>query len=536
MRPAGAATHEDWMARFQELSGRRDALAPDELDELGLAAWLIGREQDCEQAWIDAQQAHLTLGDADAAMRCVFWLGFTLFEGGNPVKGGAWMSRLFELHAGHPSARADAIVAACELFRAYSEGRLEDSLTRGETAVALARETGEAELEVLTTMGLGRALVHSGRLAEGFARMDAVMLAITTGVASDRVAGPAFCAVIASCLDRWDVERAQVWIRDLNDWCDAQQGLSPFRGDCSVNRAAVMRLGGEWEEAEAMLTELCEHARRRETLENAFYWLGDLRRLTGRADEADAAYHHAAELGREVQPGLGLLRRDTGHPGAARAGVSRALESSPPPGTRAELLAAQVDLETDGADLDVAQRASAGLRKLGDALDTPYLRALADRATAQVMIASDAADQALPLLRASWSTWRQLDAGYDAAITRIHLGRASRALGDEDAAQLEFDAARTALTALGAVPDLARLERIAGQADAVRDDGGLSRRELEVLRLIARGESNRQIAADLFLSERTVARHVSNILTKLGLPNRTAATNFAFEHGLVATA
>lgn len=536
MRPAGAVTHEDWIARFDELSGRRAALTPAELDELALAAWLIGRGDDAEQAWSDAHRAHLEAGDADAAMACAFWLGFTLGEGGEPVKAGAWMARLFELHDAHPSRRSAAIVATCGAYAAFHSGRFDDAIHHGESAVSLAKEVGDSDFEVLATMGLGRALVHSGRLTEGFERMDAVMLAITTGAASDRVAGPAFCAVISSCLERWDVERAQVWTRDLNDWCDAQQGLSPFRGDCSVNRAAVMRLGGEWDEAQATLIAVCEQNRRRETLENAFYWLGELRRLTGSAEAADEAYHRAAEIGREVQPGLALLRRDAGNHAAARAGIARALESAPPPGTRAELLAAQVDLETEHGDLTLAQQASARLRELSDALETPYLRALADRAEAQVLIGSDAADRALPLLRASWSAWRQLEAPYEAAITRMHLGRAARALGDEDAAQLEFDAARTALTALGALPDLARLERIAAPPDASRADGGLSRRELEVLRLIARGRSNRDIAHDLFLSERTVARHVSNILTKLGLSNRTAATTFAFEHGLVPTA
>ncbi len=536
MRAAHTATQNDWTARFEELSVRQTALSPTELDELGLAAWFIGREADSEQAWDAAHRAHLDRDEPDAAMLSVFWLGFTLGEHGHAVKAAAWMSRLFELCASHPGPHSDLIATICQSYLAYMSGQLDDAIERNERAITLAREAGEHDLEVLASMGLGRSLVQSGHLSEGFECMDRVMLAIGSGVVSDRVAGPAYCAVIASCLERWDLERARVWTRDLSEWCDAQHGLEPFRGECSVNRAAVLRLGGEWTEAEATLIEVCGQERRAQTLENAFYWLGELRRLAGHSAEAEAAFHRAAELGRDVQPGLALLRRDTGQRGVARASVARALESSPSPGTRAELLAAQVDLETDHGDVDIAKRAATELRELSDQLGTAYLRALADRTNALVLIVTDAADRALPLLRASWATWRRLDAPYEAAVTRMLLGRACRALGDEDAAQLEYDAARSVLTGLGAVVDLDRLERLAAQPNGARAASGLSRRELEVLQLIARGRSNRQIAHDLFLSERTVARHVSNILAKLRLANRTAATNFAFEHGLVAIA
>lgn len=175
-----------------------------------------------------------------------------------------------------------------------------------------------------------------------------------------------------------------------------------------------------------------------------------------------------------------------------------------------------------------------------DSIGTVYLHAHADRAEARLLIGTDAPEPALPLLRLSWSVWRRLEAPYEAAITRVLMGRANRAAGDEEAAQLEFDAARTVLTGLGAIGDLDRLERLAtgSGAGAARPEAsaGLTRRELEVLRLIASGRSNRQIATELFLSERTVARHVSNILGKLGLANRAGATAFAFEHGLVAMA
>lgn len=527
----------DWVARYDKLTARRAELTAEELDDLGLAAWFLGRTAECERAWDAAHHAYLDAGEADAAIRCAFWQGFTLADRGETVRAGAWMSRLFELvEAAEPSPRTEALAALSRAVGAFAAGEFEASAGLGERAVALARAANDPDTEVLATMGLGRALVRSGRVVEGFGCMDRVMLAISSGRVSDRAAGPAYCAVIASCLDRWDVDRARVWTRELSDWCDAQHGLEPFRGECSVHRATVLQLLGEWDEATATFSEVCDRERRVETLENAFYGLGELCRLVGRRADAETAYRNAAELGREVQPGLALLRRDEGRISAARSGIARALEASPTPRARAELLAAQVELEVEHGEWEVAARAAAELRVMADTFGTIFLEAQADRAEARLLIGTDAPEAALALLRRSWSVWRRLEATYEAAVTRVLMGRANRAVGDEEAAQLEFDAARTVLTGLGAVADLDRLERLAAEPDRPAASAGLTRRELEVLQLIAGGRSNRQIANELFLSERTVARHVSNILGKLGLANRSGATAFAFEHGLTAPA
>jgi DNA-binding NarL/FixJ family response regulator len=147
------------------------------------------------------------------------------------------------------------------------------------------------------------------------------------------------------------------------------------------------------------------------------------------------------------------------------------------------------------------------------------------------VLAEGDARRALPQLRAAHAAWRDLDAPYQAARVRELIGLACRALDDHASADLEFDAARLVFAELGAAPDLARLDRVA--AGARSGAGGLTSRELEVLALVARGRSNRVIASDLVISEKTVARHVSNIFTKLGLSSRAEATAYAYEHGLV---
>ena len=154
------------------------------------------------------------------------------------------------------------------------------------------------------------------------------------------------------------------------------------------------------------------------------------------------------------------------------------------------------------------------------------LDALATHARGAVALADGDPAAALVDLRDAARRWNALDAPYEAARSRELLGRACRELGDDDAAELELDVAAAAYHALGAEPDRARI----GTPPAA---GGLTARELQVLRRVAAGETNRAIAGSLVLSERTVDRHVSNILVKLGVSSRTAATAYAYEHRLV---
>ena len=148
------------------------------------------------------------------------------------------------------------------------------------------------------------------------------------------------------------------------------------------------------------------------------------------------------------------------------------------------------------------------------------------------MLAEGDTAAALGALRAAWSCWRALDAPYEAARLRVLIGVACRSMGDDDGAEMEFDAARSVFERLDAAPDAARLKHLCGLASADAASG-LTARETQVLAMVATGITNRAIAADLFISEKTVGRHVSNIFTKLGLSSRSAATAYAYEHNLV---
>jgi len=264
----------------------------------------------------------------------------------------------------------------------------------------------------------------------------------------------------------------------------------------------------------------------------AAYQEAELHRLRGGLAEAEDAYRRASRWGREPQPGLALLRLAQGEGAAARAAIRRALDEAGDRPDRARLLPAFVEIALAAGDLPAARGAAGELAEAAGELDAPLLRATAAAADGEVLLAEGDPRAALAALRAAWAGWQELEAPYEAARARVGIGLACRALGDRDSAAMELDAARWAFQRLGAAPDLARLEALAGDGPAA-PPGGLTAREVEVLRLVATGRTNRAIANELVLSERTVERHVSNILTKLGVPSRAAATAWAYEHRLV---
>ncbi|WP_125611856.1 LuxR C-terminal-related transcriptional regulator [Specibacter cremeus] len=526
----------DWTGRYQHLCAREEALGGGELDELAQAAWFLGHDEVSTRAWDRAHLRYLEDGDLASAVRCVFWLGFTFAEHGDAVRASAWLGRLMELcERPDASAATEAMRAHCLAMEALARGDALASAPLFEAAIDDARAAADTDTETLATMGLGRALLGLGRAGEAVALLDRVILMIADGRVSDRAAGPAFCAVIASLLGRGDIERARVWTRELGTWCDAQRGLELFRGECTLHRAAVLQLGGEWAAATEAVEHVCATDRRIETLGNAWYRTAELHRVAGRAADAHAALRKAAAFGRAVQPCLAMLHRDAGELTAAWVGLESALDTATEPAQRADLLACAVQVALERHLTPDARAAAQALEASAAAFDTLYLHALATRTRGMCALVDGAHADALRALRASWAQWRRLDAPYEAAITRIAIGEVVRATGDEGGAQLEFDAARGVLESLGAVPDLKRLERAASAAKTgAGAAAGLSAREREVLGLVARGWSNRRIAEELFLSERTVARHVSNILVKLAVSSRSAATAYAFKNGLAA--
>jgi DNA-binding NarL/FixJ family response regulator len=527
-----------WADAYGRLAAadRAAPLQPDDLERLAAAAYLVGREDESADAWARAHQERLGRGEPERAARCAFWLAFGLLNRGEAARGGGWVARARRVLADRPPDSAErGYLRWLTAFQTLLEGEVAEALAGFEEAAALGDRLGEPDLAALARVGVGRALIRLGQPGPGAALLDEVMVAVEAGELSPIVVGDVYCTVLEGCQELFDLRRAQAWTAVLTAWCAAQPDLVPYRGQCLLHRAELLALRGAWPEA-------LEEARRAAArfLEPAghpaagaaAYQEAELHRLRGQAAEAEDAYRRASRWGREPQPGLALLRLAQGDDAAARAAIRRALDEAGDRPDRARLLPAYVEIALAAGDVAAARGAAGELAEVAEELDAPLLRATAAAAEGEVLLAEGDARAALAALRAAWAGWQELEAPYEAARARVGIGLACRALGDRDSAAMELDAARWAFQRLGAAPDLARLEALAGDGPAAAA-GGLTAREVEVLRLVATGRTNRAIANELVLSERTVDRHVSNILTKLGVPSRAAATAWAYEHRLV---
>jgi DNA-binding CsgD family transcriptional regulator len=511
---------------------RTGALGADDLERLATAAYMLGRDDEHLSALERAHQAHLAGGDTLRAARCAFWVGLHLALRGEPARATGWLGRARRLV---DREGADCVERGYLLLPVVFEHRdagdhVTAAAVAGEAA-AIGERFGDADLFALAVHEQGHRLVVQGRVAEGLGLLDEAMVAVTAGELSPIVGGIVYCGVILGCQDAYELRRAHEWTAALTSWCERQPDMVPFTGRCLVHRAEIMRLHGSWADAldEAQLAgRRCLEGKNERAAGEAHYLQGELHRLQGDLGAAEDAFRDASRRGWEPQPGLALLRLAQGKNAAAVAAIRRVLSETADPPKRAALLPACVEIMLACGAQDDARRACDELEEVAAGYESAMLAALAADARGAVDLAGGDAAAALVAARRAWTLWRELEAPYEAARARVLVAMACRALGDHDSAALEVDAARAVFEELGAAPELRRIASLGGD-----DMHGLTRRELQVLRLVAAGETNKAIAAELVLSERTVDRHVSNIFAKLGVSSRAAATARAYDHQLV---
>ena len=526
-----------WAEAYEALSraDRERALAGGDLELLATAAYMTGRENEYLEVLGRAYRAHLDGGDDRAALRSAFWVGVNLARRGETGPAGGWLARAQRLL---DRADGDCVERGYLLLPRAFEHEARGDLEAAGAAVAEATATGErfgdADLFALAGHEQGHVLIRQGRVKEGLALLDEAMVAASAGELSPIVTGIVYCGVILACEDAHDLRRGREWTAVLSSWCDEQPEMVAFTGRCLIHRAEIMQLQGAWGDAleEARrAAQRCLQGENRWAAGEACYRQGELHRLRGDAEAAEQAYREASRHGREPQPGLALLRLAQGDAAVAAASIRRVVEESAEPGRRAAQLPACVEIMLAVGEHEAAREAGAELERLARDLDSAALGAMAARARGAVELAGGDPRAALAALRRAAQAWQDQEAPYEAARARELVGRACWALGDLDAARLELEAARAAFAELRAAPDLARIASLLEEG-APADRHGLSPREVEVLRLVAAGKSNREIAATLTISEHTVARHLQNIFAKLGVSSRTAAGAFAFEHDL----
>lgn len=533
---ARAAYARNAWADARELFSSEADLGAEDLERLGMAAFLTGRMDTAAEAMERAHHRFVESGEAARGVRCAFWLGMILVQGGEHARGGGWIARaqhILDEQAVDCVERGYLRVPAA--LQALGSGDTETAYRILVDITAVADRFADADLRALGRLGQGQSLVLKGDAAAGMSLLDEAMVAVTTGEVSPIVAGIVYCATIIACRDVFDIRRAQEWTSQLSRWCATHQDLKPYRGQCLVHRSEIMQLRGDWADAMAEVRWAVDHLSDPPgdpVLGMALYQQAELLRLRGELDQAEARYREASDYGHTAQPGLALIRLAQGRLDDASAAIRRALSEADGPAERSRVLAAYVEISLAAGDVDAARAAAGELENIAAGFGSLYLNALVSVAKGALLLADGDAASACAALRRAWTAWHELDAPYEAARARLRMAEAFRQLGDHDSATMELDAARRVFEQLGAAPDLAQPHELAEQRGA-EPAAGLTSREIEVLRLMATGATNREIADTLVISEHTARRHLQNIFAKIGVSSRTAATAYAYEHDLV---
>ena len=529
------AAYDDqrWGDAFRALSGfELDDLDVDDLDRFATAAYLTGHDEEAFTYWI---RAHQRCVDENTVHRAVYF-GTRVAQGlgfkGDLGRCRGWVDRAARLlgEADIDCVEQGYLEYGLAMMQLFEAGDVAGAHVRFVQAGKIGARFAHRDLIALVRIGEGRMLIYLGEIHEGMALLDEAMVSIEARELTHLTTGDAYCTVIDACAELSDLARCRAWTESFVRWCDTQQELVLYRGHCFLHRAEILELQGAWAEALVEARRACNRLAapvNPGALGGACMIEGDLLRLVGDFGAAEASYERASGLGCDPQPGLALLRLAEGRVDAADAMIRRVLDETGDPMARARMLGPFVEIVLANGDGATARTAAEELRGLAVELGSPYLRAHAARSVGAVLLLEANTKAALVELRRAFNDFVTLDVPYEAARTRLLIAGACEALGDRDAADMESRSARSVLESLGAG---SQATAIATQ-DSLPD--GLTQRELEVLVLLARGKTNRVIANELFISEKTVASHVSHIFTKLGVTSRSAATAYAYDHHLV---
>jgi DNA-binding CsgD family transcriptional regulator len=530
-----ALARRDWAAARRDFLAAKaqDALRSDDVYALAEADWWLGLIQEALAAYEESYHRYLRDDRRERAAMSALELAGTLFLRGDQAEGSGWLSRFHRLLNEIPEGVEHAYAKYIALEAHAAEMPLADVVEQARQIHEAAQRHADPNLAALTLVIEGRAMIKSGWAEDGMALLDEAMLDVMSDQMNPAYAGNIYCNMIAACHELGDLRRMRQWTKSLARWCKQIPPAVLFTGICRVHQAQLLAVSGAWEQAEREASQVCTDLEgiQVESVAEAHYAVGEVRLRQGDLAAAESALEQADRLGRDPQPALALVRLAQGHLERAEAMLDVALAArAGQPLARVPLLAGLVEVTLESGELESARKAADELASSAVTFGTEVLRARRLQATGAVLVAEDRCVEALPVLREACRVWQDLDAPYDAARVRLLLARACSALSDTDGATRALDAAAEVFDRLGARLDA---RKIASLRQAPRLPDGLTEREVEVLALVAAGQTNRQIAEALVISHKTVARHLSNIFVKCGLATRAAATAYAFEHDLL---
>lgn len=538
LRQAHAACADrEFAAAFDAFTraDRLGGLSTDDVLAWSDAAWWLGR---ADQSLELAERSHVRLveqGETTRGAKEAIGVGFLLMLRGDLAAGSGWIQRGRSLLERSADETSRGYLAQLDAENALHGGELAQAVDLAHEARDAAQGVADPALLSLALMTEATALLRDGSVPEALALIDEAMLPVQAGQVPPDMAGNLYCQVIAICWELADLRRAREWTAATERWCASFDSALMFSGICRMHRVQLRQVSGEWdaaaEQARVVCTELA--GMNVSVVAEGHYLLGDLLRLRAEVADAEAAYLRAHELGRDPQPGLALLRASSGQPEAALASLRASLAGhTGGEYGRAPLLRALVDVAIGVGQLETAREAAQSLSVIAARWPSDGLSAGAAQARGRVELAAGDPGRAVASLREAVTRWRELEAPYECARSRMALAEALSALGDHAATRLELDTAATTLTGLDATADLERLGRLRAGAAGARVPEGLTAREAEILALVAEGRTNRQVADSLVISEKTVARHLANVYLKLGVSTRTGAVASARRGGL----
>lgn len=507
------------------------SLDADDLSALADAAWWLGKLDRSITVRERAYDARINSGDEAGAAFEAFALSLALGDKGADALASGWRARAYRLTEEAPDSLAAGYLLSMEAVAAFHAGDPADCIEKAAATIEIGKRNKDNTLVAWATHVEGLGLIKRGDVDKGWERLDESMIAVTTSRLKPMWAGLMHCGMLVACEEWGDPRRGWQWVEATERWLGTVPGAVLYPGVCRIHKVRIMQLRGTWSDAEAEARSACTDLSGVHSYSagRGYYEIAEIKRMSGDYEAAHELYQQAHGLGCDPQPGLARLRLAQGRVDAAVAGLRRALDETQDPLLRASLLPHQIEVSLAAGDVTAAATAADELEALSAEYRSPIIVASALTGRGALLLAHGDARGAMSELRRAVTEWMHLDCLFEVARSRVLLAQALRLVGDDDGATFELDAALVTFERLGAGPDARGVRELLGTPGG---GGGLSPREGEVLRLVAAGCSNKEIAAQLVISENTVARHMQNIFAKLGITSRAAAASVAIKQGL----